>query len=58
MLRNSSLIYQGGKKKKTAATTSIKADIEKKKLEAMEARKVEEVCTFVRIVLFAAWVLN
>ncbi|KAJ4900913.1 Structural maintenance of chromosomes protein 4 [Raphanus sativus] len=32
----------GRKEEKTAATTSIKADIEKKKLEAMEARKVEE----------------
>ncbi|WZZ01622.1 hypothetical protein YC2023_073950 [Brassica napus] len=32
----------GRKEEKSAATTSIKADIEKKKLEAMEARKVEE----------------
>lgn len=32
----------GRKEEKSAATTSIKADIEKKKLEATEARKVEE----------------
>ena len=42
-------VILGKLKTKTASIANIQTDIEKNKLEASEARKVEQVCVFMTI---------